>query len=130
MWDKYKQMLSFIESAYYAKTVFMECFSEGAEAREIDDRIVSAMDGLIYLIGYLVDEAAELKAWHQEAVNDHKKQMEVDAATLEKLNEAKAKAEIDDPIEDHQYWWDKAKQFSADEFNEAFANCALTRGAD
>ena len=93
MWDKYKQMLSFIESAMYAKTVLRECFSEGDDFNDQDDRIVSAMDGLNYLIGYLVDESAEFKAWHQDAVNDHKKQMEVDAATLEKLNEAKAKAE-------------------------------------
>ena len=96
LWDKYRQMLSFIESATHAKTVLRECFSEGDDFNDQDDRIVSAMDSLNYLIGYLVDESAEIKAWHATAVNDHNKQMEADAATLEKLNEAKAKAENED----------------------------------
>ena len=93
MWNKYRQMISFVESATHAKIILRECFSEGDDFNAQDDRIISAICDLDCLIGYLVDESAELKAWHQGAVNDHNKQMEADAAALEKLNEAKAKAE-------------------------------------
>lgn len=95
LWNSYREVVNHIESANQAKIELRNHYSKGDEFNAADEKIWEAICGLDSVIGFLIDEAAEHKAWHTNAMKEKQKQMESDAATIEKINEAKANKEAE-----------------------------------
>ena len=98
IWRQYRSVVSDIESIAEAKALLRSFFSEGDDWNDQDDKIGHAMSGLDSVTMTLVDLAGKYKAEHKSAMDADIKRLEVEAATAEAINEAKAAVSADPDV--------------------------------
>lgn len=95
IWCQYRSVVDDIESVGEAKALLRSFFSEGDNWTDQDEKIGHAMSSLDSVTMTLVDLAAKYKAEHKSAMDADITRLEVEAATAEAINEAKAAATVE-----------------------------------